>query len=42
MLGQLAHALKSVCSRVTLPFYIGTWDEEGPCSPESLEYWKTR
>ena len=23
-------------------FYIGTMDEEGPVSRESLEYWRTR
>lgn len=22
-------------------FYIGTWDEEGPCSRESAEYFKS-
>ncbi len=23
-------------------FYIGTWSSEGPCSRESVEYFKTR
>jgi hypothetical protein len=23
-------------------FYIGTWGDEGPCSRESMEYFKTR
>lgn len=49
-IGQLAKTycgkelpLQALRSHSTAPFYIGTWDpEEGPCSRESEEYFRTR
>jgi hypothetical protein len=46
---QVGYLAKEWCNKQlplqvlqTRGFYIGTADEDGPCSRESVEYWPTR
>lgn len=46
-IGKLAEAHCGVCLPLQVcqsanGYYIGTYDEEGPCSRESVEYFSTR
>lgn len=45
--GRLAHEILGVSLELTVlqsnaGFYLGTYDEEGPVSRESEEYWNTK